>query len=390
MICWYCKKIAEHDLQYIPLKATFDTGSETPRCPKHWRFFCELCLRNFHYKGIAYCPIENVPFCHKCSLNISTVSHKFWGEEYYWNCRCPFCADFHPTLDFCQYQGNEMPLNHISKETFLERPIHSGFLPVSVPITDKVTGGLWDENADTWSKFCGPYGDLVRQHVTDLILFDLLGTVENETVLDAGCGEGYLSRLIAKKGGKVCGVENSKKLYDKAISIENSYPLGITYFNCSIGMMSDITGSSMDAIVCNNVFMYCAEIESALSEFARIIKPSGRIVIVMTHPCFWGPGTTWIKNPPDTPRQEEWNARQVSSYFNRTPHQFVHAGYKNPLIFFPRTLGDYVEMFIKYGFKLTHLVEPTINKEEKSLLPPSLTAQLTSLPMAIAFRITPD
>lgn len=53
----------------------------------------------------------------------------------------------------------------------------------------------------------GDEGDFARQHLLNPALFSLLGDVQGKTILDAGCGQGYLCRMLAKRGAIVTGVE---------------------------------------------------------------------------------------------------------------------------------------------------------------------------------------
>ncbi len=47
-------------------------------------------------------------------------------------------------------------------------------------------------------------------------ILTLLGDVAGLDVLDAGCGEGYLSRILAARGARVTGVELSPRLVELA------------------------------------------------------------------------------------------------------------------------------------------------------------------------------
>jgi len=62
----------------------------------------------------------------------------------------------------------------------------------------------------------------------------LLGNVKEKSVLDIGCGDGIISRMLAKEGGKVVGFDPSKKLIASARSDEEKSPLGIKYFVADI------------------------------------------------------------------------------------------------------------------------------------------------------------
>lgn len=388
MNCHYCDRIRQSARDYTRAPAIFDAGSETPRCKRHWRFTCGVCGRRDHFQSMAFCPKEQAPFCRKCALTAARVARRFWAWDYYWNFRCPICALDHPSLDYAEYSGGPLPPDSfISPETFLARQSRARFVPVSEGVSDQTVGSMWSENADTWSKLCGPEGDAIRKYVTDPVLFRLLGQVRGETVLDAGCGEGYLSRILAEAGAEVWGVENAKGLFERAEAQEERKPLGIRYVNGSISAMPEVSSGNFDAVVCNNVMMYCADAKGAIGEFARILKKNGRAVLVFTHPCFWGSGTDWRQTPPDTPHREDWLKREVGEYFDHTPHRFIHPDYRKPFVYFPRTLEDYFSIFTSFGFRVTHLMEPTIASERKTTVSPSLAAQAASLPTSIVFRL---
>ncbi|NIU81175.1 methyltransferase domain-containing protein, partial [Candidatus Bathyarchaeota archaeon] len=75
--------------------------------------------------------------------------------------------------------------------------------------------------------------------------FDILGDVKDLSILDLACGQGYLSRILARKGAKVVGVDLSVKMLEIAQDSEASEPLGVKYIQCNSGDMSEVVDSSM-------------------------------------------------------------------------------------------------------------------------------------------------
>ena len=59
------------------------------------------------------------------------------------------------------------------------------------------------------------------------IMLAMLGDVQGTNVCDLGCGEGYLSRILASRGALLTGVDISRILLRHAR--EHSNQLGITY-----------------------------------------------------------------------------------------------------------------------------------------------------------------
>src|SRR5688572_10932535 len=75
----------------------------------------------------------------------------------------------------------------------------------------------------------GDEGDLTRKYLLNPTIFALLGDVQDQTILDAGCGQGYLSRLLAKQGASITGIEPSDAFYTYALRREQTEQLGIRY-----------------------------------------------------------------------------------------------------------------------------------------------------------------
>ncbi|HEV3379912.1 MAG TPA: hypothetical protein VG142_02825 [Trebonia sp.] len=45
----------------------------------------------------------------------------------------------------------------------------------------------------------GPEGDFVKQHLINPVVLRMLGDVRGRRILDAGCGHGYFSRMLASE-----------------------------------------------------------------------------------------------------------------------------------------------------------------------------------------------
>ena len=80
----------------------------------------------------------------------------------------------------------------------------------------------------------GDEGDFTRKYLLNSTIFTLLGDVKGKTILDAGCGQGYLSRLLAKRGAKVTGLEPAEAFYTYAFQREQAERLGITYLQADL------------------------------------------------------------------------------------------------------------------------------------------------------------
>lgn len=150
----------------------------------------------------------------------------------------------------------------------------------------------WNIMAKWWKEYV--IKDPLRSDVLFPHILKRLGNVKGKRILDAGCGEGILSRLLAEKGAQVTGVDFSLNL-DYAKAMEEEKPLGIGYHKMDIRCMPIFKKGSFDIIVCNLVLHDYPDLEGPLTEFKRVLKDNGRLVISLLHPCFILPERdTWI------------------------------------------------------------------------------------------------
>ena len=87
----------------------------------------------------------------------------------------------------------------------------------------------WDDVAPAWTDFVRTGMDQYRDYVNNPAVFELLGDVQGSRVLDLACGEGYNSRILAKKGAIVVGVDFSPTMLRAAARTERGERLGIEY-----------------------------------------------------------------------------------------------------------------------------------------------------------------
>ncbi len=83
-------------------------------------------------------------------------------------------------------------------------------------MTSGSTSDTYARNADFWVKIIREGLDRYRTELTDQAVLDAVGDVDGLDVLDAGCGEGYMSRLLAERGARASGIDLSDSLIDYA------------------------------------------------------------------------------------------------------------------------------------------------------------------------------
>jgi ubiquinone/menaquinone biosynthesis C-methylase UbiE len=212
----------------------------------------------------------------------------------------------------------------------------------------------WDNNAGQWHKLFGEK-DLNRSELLDSLILQVLGDVKGKAILDAGCGDGYLSRKPAVLGAAVTGVECSPKLVNFAIADERKEPLGITYHHADCTSLPFLAAGIFDIVVTNNVVQDVENYQEAFREFSRLLKSGGTYLHIENHPCFMTPVFGLVKD-----NQGEKLYRKVDQYFQRGP--FLTPWGRNsgmePTVFRHRTLGDIINSLIACNFRIVQVIEP--------------------------------
>jgi SAM-dependent methyltransferase len=212
----------------------------------------------------------------------------------------------------------------------------------------------WDQLAQTWASHADPNdGGAHRIVLLNPALFRLLPDVGGKRVLDAGCGEGYLSRKLARQGAFVTGVDYSREML--AIAGERTEGnLGIRYLHGNCERLGDLEPRAFDVVVSNMVLMDLPDYRSALRSFHRVLVEEGILVFSISHPCFSTPGCGWVRDSDGN--KLHW---KVDRYFEEGPwEQPPQPGVEEGTLLFHRTLSHYLRALLETGFELQDVIEP--------------------------------
>jgi ubiquinone/menaquinone biosynthesis C-methylase UbiE len=114
-----------------------------------------------------------------------------------------------------------------------------------------------------------------------------------ERGLEVGCGIGFLACEMAREvgaAGRVVALDNSPDVVAAARTrAEREGLAGRLEFVVGDAIRLDFPSAAFDFVVAVQVYLYVAEIERALAEAARVLKPGGRLLIVDTDwdSCVW-------------------------------------------------------------------------------------------------------
>jgi len=199
----------------------------------------------------------------------------------------------------------------------------------------------WKKNADFWIKIIRENLDPFRLVVTNKAILESLKGKRNLKILDTGCGEGYLCRVLTKLGHKVFGIDFCPKLIRAARDLERKKPLGIKYFVADF-RKTNFPSSHFDVILSHQAINEIENPEKAFEKFARILKKRGRLIMLFLHPCF------------------EINSKKYFQKAKIKKPYYLVSGIKSPSPYFylHLPLSEWTELLSREGFLIRKIKEP--------------------------------
>ena len=239
---------------------------------------------------------------------------------------------------------------------------------------------FWDSVAVDWDLQVGNDGDNNRRLNSDPVLWRLAGDVKGLQVLDAGCGTGYLSRQLKRKGASVTGVDLSERM----ISIARNRSEDIEFLVESCAQLQGLSDTSFDLLIANYVLMDVADLQGTVKAFYRVLKPGGAAVVVFSHPCFPQAGAD-VNETDSVGISYQWNFNYFENS-RRVDPPWGH--FRSDFIWFHRPLSHYFKVFLEIGFTLTDFEEPHITPERYHLATNNkLLRNSRTRPYSVAFRL---
>jgi len=110
-------------------------------------------------------------------------------------------------------------------------------------------------------------------------LVKALGLKAEDTVVEPGCGTGVISKFILEEigeNGRLYGLDISKRMLEQAEA--KGLPSRALFYHADAANMP-LPADCADAVVCFRVFPHIDNHHSALSEFNRVLKSGGRLII---------------------------------------------------------------------------------------------------------------
>ena len=225
---------------------------------------------------------------------------------------------------------------------------------------------IWERNSDYWDERMGE-GNAFHKLLLEPTQLRLLDLQQSQRVLDIGCGNGQFARKMALLGADVLGVDAAPGMIEHArrrTSADADYA-GSVQFDVvdatdEAAMITLGTGE-FDSVVCTMALMDISSITPIASAVRRLLKPSGRMVFSVMHPCF--NSTEGFRQTLEREENEGELTERVSVQITRYIEPHTHkglamVGQPMPQNYFHRPISALLGVFFAVGFVVDAIEEP--------------------------------
>jgi 2-polyprenyl-3-methyl-5-hydroxy-6-metoxy-1,4-benzoquinol methylase len=196
---------------------------------------------------------------------------------------------------------------------------------------------------DSWRKNAAPWTIAVRnlqiesrQLVTDQAIIDAILSRSPQSVLDLGCGEGWLSRALTARGIQSIGTDAIPALIEQAQKLGGGDFRPISYAEIAAGQLQ----ISVNAIACNFSLFGKESVEQLFQKIPSLLRPAGSLIIQTLHPLVTGG---------DQPERDGWRAGSWQGF---------SADFTEPAPWYFRTLDSWLQLFQQNKLQLIEIREP--------------------------------
>lgn len=208
----------------------------------------------------------------------------------------------------------------------------------------------WDSIAELRAKQIESGKDLSYCHVLVPLILELCSECDLASVIDVGCGVGFLSREFDRHAGQVVGVDGSLESIEIARRLHGENTK-LRFVNSTIEEFARSFGMpAFTLAVCNMMFLTSLDLDKTLQSIAGLLCPGGHLVFTIAHPCFWPiywgyDSQDWFEYKKEIQIEAVFRISLETCREHKTTH--IH-----------RPLEQYTEELRKTGFLIEAVCEP--------------------------------
>lgn len=148
-----------------------------------------------------------------------------------------------------------------------------------MPTEAELTAGAGQFGPDVYADWRKSSLGEITEALEQRGILRLAGPLQGRSVLDVGCGDGTLARVLARNGARrVCGCDPDPRMVGQARAgaTGNGIRVDLAVARAQALPFADNT---FDVVTCITVLAFIPDANAALREMARVIRPGGRLVI---------------------------------------------------------------------------------------------------------------
>ena len=193
----------------------------------------------------------------------------------------------------------------------------------------------WHRNADAWARSVRDRLIESRRLVTDQAILDAIFAMRPRSVLDVGCGEGWLVHALAARGIQAMGVDAVPALIARASEAGGHFEVA-SYEDIAAGSLS----RCFHAVVCNFSLLGDVSVPRLLAALPALLEEDGRLIVQTVHPLIACGEHAYV---------DGWKVEAWSGF---------DAAFPAPAPWYFRTLSSWISLFAVGGWQLCELREP--------------------------------
>lgn len=229
------------------------------------------------------------------------------------------------------------------------------------------SNAIWEGNAVFWDGRMGE-GNAFHRELVAPAAVRLLALTMSERVLDIACGNGQFSRELAGLGATVVASDVSPSFIERArsrtaelppeVAARVSYQVADATDEAALVALGE--DGLFDAAVSNMALMDIPDIAPLFRAVARLLRPAGRFVATLQHPCFNSNGMRFSLEEEDQAGELiVTRAAKIVRYLHLPPGRGLGMiGQPAPHWYFHRPLHTLLAPAFAAGLVLDGLEEP--------------------------------
>lgn len=225
----------------------------------------------------------------------------------------------------------------------------------------------WEPVARWYRGWSGPDGSYHHRELAIPAVLSLMELQPGQQLLDLGAGAGVLAPFVARAGAAYTGIDLSETLIRTARRTHGAHGRFLVGDVRTLPRLPYPRAASFDVAVFLLSIQDMEPLDAVLASAAWSVRPGGRIVLLMTHPCF------------RVPRQSGWghdqrrnlHYRRIDRYLTplAVPMKRYSDGQNGATRTFHRPLETYINELSAHGMVVDQLREIPLTNPSASSAP---------------------